>query len=542
MADRDVQIKITTAADTAAAKATEKALEEVAEAQKKATKAAEESAEATRKEVRQKEQVHEAMKRETVATNGAAEAKEKLEKKSINAGYAMQSFGQFVNDLPYGISAVSNQVGQLAASFGLGAGLAGVLTIAATGVDQVVKHFDLFGTEATKAAEAARKEAEELRAGAIHAREAAEATEMAREATIRHEAAMRKLTETYQEQLKAIDQAAEARHRDAAAAQALADAIKEARLAEIGVAESTGEIGPMEAERKRREVEGVAAKDAEERRRMQAQNDAATAAEKANVSEAAAIAARTKSREMGAVSGVLTSEQRAAMEARYKEAKAAAKAAELERTEIVTKDSVRTAGMQSIPFFGGFVNSEMSDVALSDFKTAEYKRFLALEAAKRAAEALDKDKKARLRVGGMPAEKVAEEQRRLEEEAQKADAEAARQRAEVERIKTDNERQAQISGIRQGTAERQSDARIYGMQGREREAYDREQEKQREQEAREAAKLLKSAGAGGGKSDSMAEVLSLVRQLLSHTGTNDAATRKEIAELRAKMEALGSGK
>jgi hypothetical protein len=58
-----------------------------------------------------------------------------------NLGYQMLLVGQTVDDLQYGFSAVVNQLPQLATAFGMGAGLAGAVSVAGVAINQLTKHW-----------------------------------------------------------------------------------------------------------------------------------------------------------------------------------------------------------------------------------------------------------------------------------------------------------------------------------------------------------------------------------------------------------------
>lgn len=85
-----------------------------------------------------------------------------VQKSSVQAGMAMLQMGYFVDDLQYGLRGVVNNIPNLIASLGLGAGLAGVVGIAAVAVSQLVSHWEqlagAFGASTTQT-EAERMEA-----------------------------------------------------------------------------------------------------------------------------------------------------------------------------------------------------------------------------------------------------------------------------------------------------------------------------------------------------------------------------------------------
>lgn len=74
---------------------------------------------------------------QTAQATGAA-----MERTGQSTGQALLVAGQFFDDMQYGLGAVVGQIPQLAASFGLGAGLAGVIGIAAVAVNLL---WDKFG-------------------------------------------------------------------------------------------------------------------------------------------------------------------------------------------------------------------------------------------------------------------------------------------------------------------------------------------------------------------------------------------------------------
>lgn len=560
MADRTVEIAIKTTTDTAAAEAQVEALEAVAAAAEEVTAAAEAAAEATAAAAEAQE---EAAKSEDKATKkkeeGAeaskknAKAQDEVKKSTFNAGYAMQTFGQIMNDAPYGISAVSGQVGQLVGALGMGMGLAGILTLAATALDQMLKHVDLFGSAAAKAAADAKKLAEEADVTARKAREVAEAEAEAEAATGRHAKEMQGLTDEYEAQIQAIDRAAAARVREAAAVAELADAIKEKRMAEIAVAESTGEMTGPQADDARGMLDAEAAAAAEKRRQEATQAEIADAAARANAAAAARVAAQSRLRDLGSrdASGLMSDAQRKAEEARLESAKRDAEEAEKRKEEL---DGAMLQAWTFVKDFAPNALYDMSGGLIGDDSAAatgeqnrakakaEADRLAALERARESARKIAADNAARGRMGGRSGDAVEEMTGQLEEAERKAAEDERRATERMEELRREDAVRRQIYEARQGAASRMGEARRYRTQSAERSAAEADMERQRQEEEKATLHALKTATARRGPDEGMAAVLALVQTLVQRTGAMDADTRKALMALRAKVEQIGQGR
>jgi hypothetical protein len=78
------------------------------------------------------------------STELAAQGFNKLAHAGRGAGMGILQLGYAIDDLQYGISAVVNNIPQIVYMMGGGAGMAGVVGIAAVAISQMVKHWDQF--------------------------------------------------------------------------------------------------------------------------------------------------------------------------------------------------------------------------------------------------------------------------------------------------------------------------------------------------------------------------------------------------------------
>ena len=78
----------------------------------------------------------------------AATAATSAGKAGGNSAYGFLLLGQAVDDAQYGFTAIANNLPSIAMSFGLGAGLAGAVAIAATGISVLSRHLGAFTTQA----------------------------------------------------------------------------------------------------------------------------------------------------------------------------------------------------------------------------------------------------------------------------------------------------------------------------------------------------------------------------------------------------------
>jgi hypothetical protein len=80
-----------------------------------------------------------------------------------NFGSRMMVVASFADDMQYGLRAVVNQIPQVTMAFGMGAGLAGAISIAAVAVNQLVNHWDdLVSVFTTRGPETAAEEMQRL--------------------------------------------------------------------------------------------------------------------------------------------------------------------------------------------------------------------------------------------------------------------------------------------------------------------------------------------------------------------------------------------
>jgi hypothetical protein len=127
MADKNLTVGIDIKANSAEAKAAAAAMTSVANAAKQAT----------------------------VTANGASQASKELGKSGNTAAMGILAASNAFQDVQYGMQGVINNIPGIVSGMGLGMGVAGVAQAAAVGIQILTKNFDLFGTEAAKAAEEA---------------------------------------------------------------------------------------------------------------------------------------------------------------------------------------------------------------------------------------------------------------------------------------------------------------------------------------------------------------------------------------------------
>jgi hypothetical protein len=214
MADQNLNIGIKVTSDTAGAKQTATALDQVTAAGKQAT----------------------------VTANGLADAQNKVAKSGNNGAMGLLALSNAVQDVQYGFGGMVNNIPQIITGLGLGMGVAGAVQIAAVGVQFLLKNVDLFGEKAKEAAKAASELSAETMADANAAYKAAEATKAQAAAQREFNDALAVTEGHYKAVIALSDQIIKQKQAEKDAEIALADAQAGMEMARIQLMEATGKM------------------------------------------------------------------------------------------------------------------------------------------------------------------------------------------------------------------------------------------------------------------------------------------------------------
>lgn len=192
------------------------------------------------------EGVANSMDRAAVSGRKMAAAKSQAGQSSRKSGLAVLEFSRAVEDAQYGIRGVLNNIPQLVMLLGGGGGLAGVISLAAVGLTQLVSHFN----ETEEAAEEAGKWIEETR------RQVDELYEQsARDGTAGFRASLSRVVDILGEQNKALTRNLKLTREKRKAELEVAAAGQDLELAQIANNELSGAMTPEEANAARRAIE-----------------------------------------------------------------------------------------------------------------------------------------------------------------------------------------------------------------------------------------------------------------------------------------------
>lgn len=553
MADKDLTIGIKVTADTKGAADAAKAISDAMEAankkpfqmpideaglkareeairlQKEQAKTTETVVQAEKKEVAQIQQVTaaqiksvEVQKTLTTTANDAAKAKsqlseqsriyireaEKAKGKTGEAAMGFMAFSNSVQDAQYGLGGIINNIPGIVSGFGLGMGVAGALQIAAVGFKVLNDNFDLFGTKAKEASEAANKEAAELM-------ELANKAYIAEKASLAMAAAQEKQADAaqvvnghYQEQIRLSNEIIAQKKAQADAEIASADAESAVAMARLQLLEATGQITKENAMIQRGQIQMQA--DA----RKQAASEAAETAKmielrkQANAEEEKANALRRNAQELaGKGGGLMTAEQ-----------------AETARKTIAGLEGGMVASQAAQAEFAS--QKRFTKLRLEQEKYQEMITRLEEEKAK-----LTAHEKAAKEAGVKSADELNKLVESQVEEARKSASAASQFRGQANATENAIVRGRGIFGLRQEAAAIGTMAGVEGERARQREEAQRAAEKA----AAAREKGVSEAGAAGTK---LAEALSgsanpaFVRQLAGASSSGD------IGALIAMMEKL----
>jgi hypothetical protein len=492
----------------------------------------------------------------TVTANGAKKAKEELGKSSGNAGMGVLALSNAFQDAQYGMAGIVNNIPMMVSGLGLGMGVAGVAQAAAVGVQILTKNFDLFGTEAAKAAEEAEKNQQELNKLANESRIAAEKAEALAKSQRELANELRNTTTAYDEATSAADRAFRKQEEAADAEMKRTDAAFEKTIAMIDLQEAAGEITAGEATQKRAGARAQATA-----RREQIEIDRLKAAEEQAKKEMEAAAEgdrRTQevlAGKMNQANGekILTEAQR-----KYQEQLLDANQQYLEtaKEEYLAKkkafDEFNGAGIMDPSMRAAAQNDLQKQMTDADRKVASAKKVLAETQGK-----LVEDEKARTATGTKSQEDFQQQREQIEgqalefrkrqEDAAASGASAAGRRGTLEELIP---MRAETEAMRTSAAERTRQAE------EQRKAEEAAARRQKDvDEAASAGSSLASALAGSGASSQfMAQLnaassgkdvealMKLVEQLLPSVRNLDDKTRARLEKLQAELDDLRSAK
>lgn len=214
MADKNLTVGIDIKANTAEAKAAAAAIDNVTAASKRAT----------------------------VTSNSMKEAEKQLAQQNTQTSMGIMAMSNAFQDAQYGMQGMINNIPGIVSGMGLGMGVAGVMQVVAVGLKIVNDNFDVFGTKAKEASEAANKEAAELM-------ELANKAYIAEKASLAMAAAQEKQADAaqvvnghYQEQIRLSNEIIAQKKAQADAEIASADAESAVAMARLQLLEATGQV------------------------------------------------------------------------------------------------------------------------------------------------------------------------------------------------------------------------------------------------------------------------------------------------------------
>jgi hypothetical protein len=459
-------------------------------------------------------------------------------------------------DAQYGMAGIVNNIPMMVSGLGLGMGVAGVAQAAAVGIQILTKNFDLFGTEAAKAAEEAEKNQQELNKLANESRIAAEKAEALAKSQRELANELRNTTTAYDEATSAADRAFRRQEEAADAEMKRADAAFEKTIAMIDLQEAAGEITAGEATQKRAGARAQATA-----RREQIEIERLKAAEQqAKVEMEAAAEGDRRTQEvlagkMNQANGekILTEAQR-----KYQEQLLDANQQYLEtaKEEYLAKkkafDEFNGAGIMDPSMRAAAQNDLQKQMTDADRKVASAKKVLAETQGK-----LVEDEKARTATGTKSQEDFQQQREQIErqalefrkrqEDAAASGASAAGRRGTLEELIP---MRAETEAMRTSAAERTRQAE------EKRKADEAAAKRQKDvDEAASAGSSLASALAGSGASSQFMSQLNaasgakdtdalmkLLEQLLPYMRTLDDKTRAKLEKLQSELDDLRTAK
>lgn len=206
------------------------------------------------------EQMSTQKKKATKDTDDATESIKKYSTGAVNSGQAMLTLGRGIQDLQFGILGVLNNIEALVMALGGTAGLAGVLTMVGVGISILLPYLKGLGDNSAEVAEKQRELAKAADAAADAAENEAEIFNEARASFAAHQASVEGLAAQYKSLSEAIANAIRLREQQRRLDIAETDAEAGLGLAQVDSDEAAGRISKQEAERKRNQITGEAAR------------------------------------------------------------------------------------------------------------------------------------------------------------------------------------------------------------------------------------------------------------------------------------------
>ena len=526
MADQNLNIGIKVTSDTAGAKQTAAALDQVTAAGKQAT----------------------------VTANGLADAQNKVAKSGNNGAMGLLALSNAVQDVQYGFGGMVNNIPQIITGMGMGMGVAGAVQIAAVGIQFLLKNVDLFGEKAKEAAKAAAELSGETMADADAAHKAAAATKAQAAAQEELNAAMTATEGHYKAVIALSEQVIKQKQAEKDAETALADAQAGMEMARIALAESRGEITKEDAILAKEKVRTEA--DARKQTAAVALEEGkiAEARRKAKAEDAQANAKRIAAQEMEKKGvGMLTDEEKKAAEANKESIKAGmeqSRAAQEEAAKGLTGNELAASGALGAGAFAANKAMVEKDRAMNEYRLkkereayAEMQAAMDRENAKLAA-----DKAAREATGAASPKALKDAIAAQNQAANEGAGRASALRGEAMAGETGIRQSQQIFGMRQATGAMQAQAQVEAEQRRKQEEARREEERAAKDTERAKADRAREVGQVGAAGGSLASTLAgdgistgftdALRTAAS--GAGDAAGLDRLIAMVAKLTANSS--
>jgi len=183
-----------------------------------------------------------ASKRATVTSNSMKEAEKQLAQQNTQTSMGIMAMSNAFQDAQYGMQGMINNIPGIVSGMGLGMGVAGVMQVVAVGLKIVNDNFDVFGTKAKEASEAANKEAAELMDLANKAYISEKAALALADAQQKQADSAQQINGHYQEQIRLSNEIIAQKKAQADAEIASADAESAVAMARLQLMEATGQI------------------------------------------------------------------------------------------------------------------------------------------------------------------------------------------------------------------------------------------------------------------------------------------------------------
>lgn len=514
MADSELNLHIKTTGDATAANQAAAAVHKFADEEKAAAVAA--------------DQLKKSTENLAPVVNQLRAKKEELGTTTKNTGQNMLQMAYFADDLQYGLKGIVNQIPQVLQALGLGAGLAGVVSIAAVGLNVLTNNLDLFGEASDEAAKKAKalRESTDYAAGA--AREHATQVNAEQASAKKLEDSIKSTTELYREQVAEIDRATAAIIRKIQAEQAMADAKKDQALADIDIAEASGKITAVDAEYQRRAVQSQSAKEKFDRDQRISQQQAAQEADTANAKAKEANILRKEAEDLQINSrGALGSKDKEALKKKREALEAEIKDRQATVDSGPDTEWVDENGKPTAP------GNPKARLVTSQTKAAAKKRLgEAQDELRGVNDSLTADETSRRLNGGRSKEQVAKEAEKLREDAAQRDKESRDAIRRRDEIKEGMGNRAALFPEQQNALDKRTDARVIQIQAKDEQAAAREAAKEgrgNAANARGAETIADHASQLGANPRFVEQLRNLAEK--ARAGKDNNGAEKEILEL-----------